>query len=120
MYQGTFDHGQIIAAFVRNVPDCYVRDYRDNRGYITVCRGYKDIPWKEQTTTQKVYRQVPKQTLLSLPRGTVTASDRYHGLALDRPGWRSQFRKAMPLLTSAQMRQITKALGAGQVFPGIG
>lgn len=119
MYNGTLDHAKIIGAFQRHVPDCYVRDYRDNRGFITVCRGYKSIPWRDQTTTCNVERQVPRDTLVNLPRGNVTPATIYHGVALDRPGWREQFRRAARHLTSAQQRNITRELNVGQVFPGI-
>lgn len=119
MFQGAISHDDIIRAFRRHVPDCFVRDYRDNGGYITVCRGYRDLPWRGQTTTRKVYRQAPDLTLLNLPRGNVTAATRYRGVRLDRPGWRAQFRKAMPHLTPTQMRNITKTLKAGEIFPGV-
>lgn len=119
MYQGSLETGRIIAAFQRNVPDCYVRDYRERGGYIVVARHYRDIPWRDQTTTRKVYRQVPAVTLVNLPRGNVTAATRYIGLRMDRPGWREQFRKAMRHLSDAQMRRITRELGAGEVFPGV-
>lgn len=119
MYHGTFDHDKIIAAFTRHVPDCYVRDYRDQNGFITLCRGYKDIPWRDQASTRNVYRQVPKDTLVNLPRGTVTFATHHRGLALDRPGWRREFHRAMPHLTDVQMRAITEFLGAGEVFQGI-
>lgn len=117
MYDGTLDHGKIINAFLRSVPGSYVRDYRDNGGYITVCRDYKDMPWNDQTTTRNVYRQVPAVTLLNLPRGTVTARTRFHGLRMSRPGWMQEFRRAMSKLTYSQMRRITKMLGVGEVFP---
>jgi hypothetical protein len=119
MYYGSIEHGKIIAAFERHVPDCYVRDNRENGGYINVCRGYKDMPWNDQLSTRKVYRQAPAITLLSLPRGNVTSATLYSGLKLVRPGWRLEFRKAMRHLTEVQMRHITKALRVGQVFPGI-
>ena len=119
MYQGSFEHGRIIDAFTRAVPGSYVRDYRANGGYITVCRDYMDIPWRDQLTTRQVYRQVPKVTLVNLPRGNVTAATLFKGLRLSRPGWRREFRKAMQHLSDAQMRRITKALGAGEVFPGV-
>src|SRR3990167_7542698 len=98
MYYGSLEHSRIISAFERSVPDCYVRDYRDKGGYITICRGYKDIPWADQTTTTKVYRQVPAVTLASIPRGMVTSATLYRGLALERPGWRKELRKAMRYL----------------------
>jgi hypothetical protein len=119
MYQGTFEHGQIIEAFQRCVPGTYVRDYRETGGYITICKGYKDIPWRDQTTTRNVEVQVPDKTLASLPRGNVTAATRYNGLRLDRPGWREQFRKSMRHLSRDQMKAITRFLGAGEVFPGV-
>ena len=119
MYDSSIDHGKIINAFLRAVPGSYVRDYRDNGGYITVCRGYKNIPWRDQTTTCKVERQVPNVTLLNLPRGNVRAQTRFEGLRLARPGWRQEFRRAMPHLTYSQMRRITKALRVGEVFPGV-
>lgn len=119
MYYGSLETGRIIAAFERNVPDVYVRDYRDQGGYITLCRRYRDLHWGDQLSTQKVYKQVPAITLMSLPKGNVTSATRYVGLALDRPGWREGFRKAMPHLTEMQMRRITKELAVGEVFPGI-
>lgn len=119
MYNGPLPHDRIIEAFRRHVPGCYVRDYRDKNGFITICRQYKDLPWKDQTTTRKVYRQVPAVTLINLPQGNVTAPTRYRGVALDRPGWRKEFRLAMRHLSDIQMRGITKELGVGEVFPGI-
>jgi hypothetical protein len=119
MYYGSIETSRIIEAFQRYVPDTYVRDYRDNGGYIVICRGLKDIPWKDQTTTKRVYRQVPKVTLANLPRGFVTSATRYVGLKLDRPGWRREFRRSMRHLTTNQMRAITDFLGMGEVFPGI-
>lgn len=119
MYPGSFEHGKIIEAFKRCVPGTYVRDFRGNNGYITVCRGYRDIKWKGQTTTTKVYEKAIDTTLVNLPRGNVTAATRYRGLALDRPGWRAQFREAERHLSRDQMKAITRFLGAGQVFPGV-
>lgn len=119
MYYGALYHGDVIAAFERHVPDCYVRDYRDQGGFITICRGYKNIPWRDQLSTRKVYRQIPAITLVNLPRGYVTSATRYVGLKLDRPGWRKEFRQAMRFLTETQMRAITKDLHVGEVFPGV-
>ena len=119
MYIGTFDHDKIISVFRRNIPGCYVRDYREQGGYITLCRDYKDIAWGGQTTTTPVYRSVPRVTLVSLPRGVVTRSTHYHGLALTRPGWQQEFRRASDHLSDVQMRRITHDLGAGEVFRGI-
>lgn len=119
MYYGSLYLGDIISAFKAHVPDCYVRDYRDNGGYITLCRGYRDIAWRDQLSTRKVERQVPSVTLGSFPRGYVTSATIYNGLRLHRPGWRQSFRKAMRYLTEEQMRAITEELGVGEVFPGI-
>lgn len=119
MYYGSIDHGKIIEAFRRNVPGCYVRDYRDNGGYIVVCRDYKDIPWRDQLSTRKVERQVPATTLVNLPRGNVTAATHFNGVRLVRPGWKREFRRAAKHLSEVQQRNITEFLGVGEVFPGI-
>lgn len=119
MYYGSIEHSKIISAFQHHVPDCFVRDYRDRGGFITICRGIRDIRWKDQATAGRVYRKVPHTTLVNLPRGNVTSATIYSGLALDRPGWRVEFRRAARHLSEDQMRSITKELGAGEVFPGI-
>jgi hypothetical protein len=119
MYQGSLETSKVINAFTRAVPDSYVRDYTDNGGYIVVARNYRNIRWGDQTTTSNEYRSVPATTLINLPRSYVTAPDRFRGLRLDRPGWRSQFRKAMRYLTYSQMKRITKELRVGEVFPGV-
>jgi hypothetical protein len=119
MYAESFDHDKIIEAFRRNVPGCYVRDYRDSGGYIVICKDYRDIKWRDQTTTFNVERQVPATTLVNLPRGTVRPAGMFAGLRLLRPGWRREFRRAMRHLSPNQMRRITKALGAREVFPGV-
>lgn len=119
MYYGSLYLGDIISAFTSHVPDCYVRDYRANGGYITLCRGYRDIPWRDQLSTRKVERQVPNITLGSFPRGYVTSATIYAGLRLIRPGWRESFRKASRHLTQTQMEKITEELGVGEVFPGV-
>jgi len=119
MYYGSIPHDRIIEAFRRHVPGCYVRDYRDNNGFITVCRNYRDLKWNDQTTTRQVYRQVPAVTLVNLPRGNVTAATHYRQFRLERPGWRVEFRRAAEHLSDTQMRKITKFIGAGEIFPGI-
>jgi len=70
-------------------------------------------------TAGNVYRQVPDETLSSIPRGNVTAASLYDGIKLLRPGWRMEFRKAMEKITYVQQRAITKMLGVGEVFPGV-
>lgn len=97
----------MIEAFKRNVPDCYVRDYRDNNGWLTICRGYKDVPWKSAV---KTYVQVPAHTLLSIPRGNVKSADTYNGLALVKPGWRRGLRMAASHLSYEQRRRIQRHL----------
>ena len=119
MYDGSIYHGDIISAFQRHVPGCYVRDYRDNGGFIVIARDYKTISWGDQTTTSKVEKQVPATTLCNLPRGAVTAASQFKGLKLHRPGWRVEFRRARTHLSDAQMRHITKTLRVGEVFYGI-
>ena len=119
MYQGSIEHSRILEAFRRHVPGTYVRDYREQNGFITVARGVKDIKWKDQQSAPNVYRQVPAETIISIPRGNVTAATKYRGMALERPGWRMEFRKSMVRLTHNQMHRITKALGVGEVFPGV-
>lgn len=120
MYYGSISHDRIIEAFRRFVPGCYVRDYRDNGGFITICKQYRDIKWNDQTTTRKTYRQVPAVTLVNLPKGQVTAATQYRGLRLVRPGWRLEFRlRAMQHLSESQMREITHFIGMGELFPGI-
>ena len=119
MHDGTLYHGDIISAFLRNVPGTYVRDYRSRGGYIVICKDYRSIKWGDQTTTTKVERSIPATTLINLPRGNVTAPTRYKGLRLDRPGWRREFRRAMRFLSDAQMRRITRALRVREAFPGV-
>lgn len=119
MYNAAISHDDIIRAFTRHVPDSYVRDYRDQGGFITVCRGYKNVRWKDGLSTANEYRQIPAYTLVNLPRGYVKPDTLYVGLKLDRPGWRLEFRKAMRFLTSTQMKKITKELNRGEVFPGV-
>ena len=119
MYNGSLETSRIISAFQRHVPGSYVRDYRDKGGFIVIARNYKTIKWGGQTTTTKVERQVPAITLVNLPRGFITAATRYKGLKLDRPGWRTEFRRAARHLSDSQMRRITRELRAGEVFWGI-
>lgn len=119
MYAGSLSHDDIIRAFEHNVPGCYVRDYRANKGFITVCRQYRDIKWRDQLSTAKVERMVPAVTLVSLPRGFVTARTQYMGVRLHRPGWREEFRRAAQHLSIDQMRAITEELDVGEVFAGI-
>lgn len=112
MYSGSIYHGDLIEALRRNIPGCYVRDYRDGNGYITVCRGYRTIPWKgDGLSTQRRYANIPAETLLSVPSGMVQAADIYQGLALQRPGWRKQLREKASLMTHAQRRRIQRDLG---------
>ena len=119
MFYGAIPHDRIIEAFRRHVPGVYVRDYRDRGGFIVICKDYRTIKWKGQTTTTPEYRQVPATTLVNLPRGNVTSATRYISMALDRPGWRLEFRRAAHHLSNQQMRHITKELKVGEVFQGI-
>lgn len=119
MYAGSLPHDRIIAAFQKHVPSCYVRDYSNSGGYLTVCLGYRDIRWADQLTSGRVYRQVPAITLVSIPRGNVPAKTKFMGLKLHTPGWRIQFKKAASMLSLWQKRKITTELGVGQVFPEV-
>lgn len=119
MYDGSIDHGKIISVFLRNVPGSYVRDYRENGGFITVCRYYKSIKWGDQMSTAKVERSIPAITLCNLPRGNVTPDSKFVGLKLHRPGWRVEFRRASKHLSDAQKRAITRDLRCGEVFRGV-
>ena len=104
---------------MREVPDCYVRDYRNNAGWITICRGYKTIPWRgDGLSTQRRYESVPAETLMSIPRGEVRAADTYNGLALVRPGWRRGLRTASGKLTERQRIGIQRRLRR-HVWPDI-
>ena len=119
MYMGSIESGRIIRAFELHVPGVYVRDYRENGGYIVICRDYRTIKWGGQTTTTPVEKDIPATTLCNLPCGNVTAMTRYVGLRKDRPGWREELRRASRHLSIAQKRAITKELSMGEVFYGI-
>ena len=114
MYTGSIEHSRIIEAFTRNVPECYVRDYRANGSFIAICRGYRDVYDKDKDTAS-LSRAVPAETLCMLPRGNVQAADRMAGARLVRPGWRRAMLTAAVVLTDNQRHRIQKALGL-QVF----
>lgn len=110
-HKQSIEHSKIISAFERNVPDCYVRDYRPNSSWLAVCRGYKtvqDFSLYEKGEPTEI--TVPRECLCFIPRGTVTATTWWNGMALIRPGWRNQMRLAKKKLTDAQMRRIEKDL----------
>jgi len=119
MYAGSISHDRIISAFTRHVPGSYVRDYRENGGYIVICKNYRTIKWGDGQSTSKVEKQVPATTLCNLPRGNVTAASIFAGLRLERPGWRVEFRRASKHLTDVQKRAITRDLRCGEVFYGV-
>jgi hypothetical protein len=119
MYAGSIEHDAIIRAFQRHVPGCYVRDYREQGGYIVIAKDFKTLKWGDQTTTQKRYVSVPATTLVNLPRGQVGALTRFVGVRHDRPGWRQEFRRASLHLSREQMEGITDELGMGEVFMGV-
>ena len=102
-------HDRLIGAILRNVPGTYVRDYRGNRGWLTVCRGYKTI-YDHSRDTDKFTAGVPAETLCALPRGDVTAASLFNGLELVRPGWRVQLRQARGFITDSQARRIEHEL----------
>jgi hypothetical protein len=119
MHAGSISHDDIIRAFTNHVPGSFVRDYRANKGFITVCRGLKSIKWRDQMSAPKVEKEVPAVTLVNLPRGFVTAQTQFMGIRLHRPGWRQEFRRASRYLSDDQMQAITEDLDVGEVFPGI-
>lgn len=105
----SIEHSRIIRAFERNVPGCYVKDYSDRGGWITIMRGTKDI-WQKDDYGGK-FRSVPAETLCAIPRGNVQGPSLFSGLKMVRPGWRREMRKAADKLTDTQRRAIEKDLG---------
>src|SRR3990167_3457895 len=117
MYEHTLYSGDIIEAFRRHVPSCYVRDFRP-AGFITIGRGYKDLPRRgDGLVSHRVYRQAIAITLASIPQGNVTARDIYRGINLVQPGWKSQLRKASAHLTDRQRHRIQRDLHLAE-WPG--
>jgi hypothetical protein len=119
MYYGSIETSRIIEAFTRSVPGSYVRDYRENGGFITICKDYRTIKWGDQQSTARVEKSVPATTLANLPRGWMTPDSKFIGLKLHRPGWRVEFKRARRHITEAQMKRITKMLRCGEVFRGV-
>lgn len=107
----SIDHGRLLAAIVRHVPGAYVRDYRANRGWLTVCRGTRSIYDHSKDTDKLATANVPAETLCSFPRGQVQATTLYSGIDLVRPGWRLQMRKLRGFISEAQARRIERDLG---------
>ena len=105
----SISHDRLIGAILRNVPGTYVRDYRGNRGWLTVCRGYKTV-YDHSKDTDKFTSGVPAETLCALPRGDVQAATLYSGVEMVRPGWRVQMRQAGGLMSDGQRRRIEKEL----------
>lgn len=119
MYGGSLSHDDILRAFTTHVPGSYIRDYRSNKGFIAVCKNFRNIKWRDQLSAPKVEVQVPAVTLVNVPKGYVKPATQFVGVRLHRPGWRQEFRKAMRHLSQEQMQAITDALGVGEVFPGV-
>ncbi len=114
---GSLYHGDIIRAFTRVVPDCYVRDYRPEigkSGWLNICRGYK------RTTDYSTGHTwvVPAETLCVLPKGAVQAPSIFRGAELLRPGWRLEMRGAGSKLTRNQRHEIERELRC-KVFGGV-
>lgn len=105
----SIEHSRLIKAFEKNVPGCFVKDYSDRGGYITIMRGTKTI-W-DRTTRAENATDVPAETLCSIPRGNIQAPTLFSGLKMVRPGWRIQMRQAAQKLTESQRRRIEKDLG---------
>ena len=106
---GSIDSSRLISTILRNVPGTYVRDYHDNQGYLTICRGYVTI-YDHSKDTDKLTAGLPAETLCALPRGNVQAANLYSGMRLMRPGWRIEMRKARRLMTDSQARRIEREL----------
>ena len=106
----SIDHSRLISAILRNVPGTYLRDYRENKGWLTICRGYKTIhdSFKD---TDKLTANLPAETLANFPRGQVTAATLMDGPVVKRPGWRLQMRGLRAKISEPQARRIEKALG---------
>jgi hypothetical protein len=109
MYGG-IESSRIIRAFQRWVPECYVRDYTANRGYLTVARGYKTM-FDASRNTSHFAENVPARTLANLSPGYTPEKSIYRGMELVKPGWRQEMARARPHLTAYQAERIEKELG---------
>lgn len=106
----SIDHSRLIAAILRNVPGSYLRDYRENKGWLTICRGYRTIH-DNFRDTDKFTAGLPAETLANFPRGAVPAVTLMDGPVTVRPGWRRQMRLLRKYISEPQARRIEKALG---------
>ena len=109
MYGG-IESSRIIRAFQKWVPECYVRDYTGNRGYLTVARGYKTV-FDSSRNTSHFAENIPAATLANLSPGYTPEKSIYRGMELIKPGWRQEMARARPLLTDYQAAGIEKDLG---------
>lgn len=107
----SIDHSRLLAAITRHVPGAYVRDYRSNRGWLTVCRGTRSIYDHSKDTDKLATAKVPAETLACFPRGAVQATTLYRGVEMVRPGWRLEMRKLRGYISDSQARRIEKDLG---------
>ena len=106
----SIDHSRLISAILRNVPGTYLRDYRENKGWLTICRGLRTIH-DSFTDTDKLTANLPAETLANFPRGQVTAATLMDGPVVKRPGWRLQMRGLRAKISDSQARRIERALG---------
>lgn len=104
----SIEHSRIIRAFEHNVPGCFVKDYSDHGGWITIMRGTRDI--RRRDDYGETIRSLPAETLCAIPRGNVQAPSLFDGIRMVRPGWRREMRKAYDKLTESQRRAIEKEL----------
>ena len=106
----SIDTSKLISAILRNVPGTFVRDYRDNGGWINIARGARTI-WDNDKDTEKLSANLPAETLCSLPPGQVQAPSLYNGVRLVRPGWRIEMRRCGRYIDPEQARRIEKDVG---------
>lgn len=105
----SIDHSRLIDAILREVPGSYLRDYSANKGWLTICRGYKTIH-DSFRDTDKLTANLPAETLACFPRGQVQAASLYDGPVIKRPGWRREMRKLRGFISEPQARRIEARL----------
>ena len=109
MYGG-IESSRLIEAFKRHVPECYVRDFTGNRGYLTLCKGRQTL-FDFSKHTDKFSDTVPKWTLANLNPGYTPEKAIYDGAKLLVPGWRMEMRRAAEYLTPHQKRLVSREMG---------
>lgn len=97
---------------VRTVPGTYVRDYRPSGGYLTICRGAKEVrvAWSNGLET------VPRALLCNLTPGWTPRPTLMAGAVPVAPGWQMEMRKLARAITPNQRGQIARLLGRPDIF----